>query len=342
MSTDRENTMREWLTATLGRSDYQLERASDDASFRRYLRLHVAGAPTRIVMDAPPATEKRNTPMWLEVAARLRDAGLNTPEVFAQDLEQGFLLIGDLGTRPYLDELDEKTVDSLYADALDALLSMQTKVSSEQLPVLDEAWLTMELELMPEWFLQRHLGHALRCDEWDVIELAFRTLINSAQAQPQAFMHRDFHSRNLMITDAQNPGIIDFQGAMRGPISYDLASLLRDCYIAWPQARIDVWVEDYRQRLVHAGFVHADATTFGRWFDLIGLQRHIKVLGIFCRLWYRDGKPGYLKDLPLVLHYVVSVARRYPELNELAVLLERAIGVRDIIEPRSEAIVVST
>ena len=342
MSTDRENTMREWLTATLGRSDYQLERASGDASFRRYLRLHVAGAPTRIVMDAPPATEKRNTPMWLEVAARLRDAGLNTPEVFAQDLEQGFLLIGDLGTRPYLDELDEKTVDSLYADALDALLSMQTKVSSEQLPVLDEAWLTMELELMPEWFLQRHLGHALRCDEWDVIELAFRTLINSAQAQPQAFMHRDFHSRNLMITDAQNPGIIDFQGAMRGPIIYDLASLLRDCYIAWPQARIDVWVEDYRQRLVHAGFVHADATTFGRWFDLIGLQRHIKVLGIFCRLWYRDGKPGYLKDLPLVLHYVVSVARRYPELNELAVLLERAIGVRDIIEPRSEAIVVST
>ena len=342
MSTDRENTIREWLTATLGRSDYQLERASDDASFRRYLRLHVAGAPTRIVMDAPPATEKRNTPMWLEIAARLRDAGLNTPEVFAQDLEQGFLLIGDLGTRPYLDELDEKTVDSLYADALDALLSMQTKVSSEQLPVLDEAWLTMELELMPEWFLQRHLGHALRCDEWDVIELAFRTLINSAQAQPQAFMHRDFHSRNLMITDAQNPGIIDFQGAMRGPISYDLASLLRDCYIAWPQARIDVWVEDYRQRLVHAGFVHADATTFGRWFDLIGLQRHIKVLGIFCRLWYRDGKPGYLKDLPLVLHYVVSVARRHPELNELAVLLERAIGVRDIIEPRSEAIAAST
>jgi len=342
MSTDRENTMREWLTATLGRSDYQLERASDDASFRRYLRLRVAGAPPRIVMDAPPATEKLNTPIWLDVAARLRDAGLNTPEVFAQDLEQGFLLISDLGARQYLDQLDEKTVDRLYADALDALLSMQTKVSSEQLPALDEAWLTMELELMPEWFLQCHLGHALSCDEWDVIELAFRTLINSAQAQPQAFMHRDFHSRNLMITDAQNPGMIDFQGAMRGPISYDLASLLRDCYIAWPQARIDVWVEDYRQRLVHAGITHADATTFRRWFDLIGLQRHIKVLGIFCRLWYRDRKPGYLKDLPLVLHYVVSVARRYPELNELAVLLDRAIGARDITEPRSDAIVAST
>ena len=342
MSTDREHAMREWLTATLGRSNYQLERASDDASFRRYLRLFVAAAPTRIVMDAPPDTEKLNTPIWLDVAARLRVAGLNTPEVFAQDLDRGFLLISDLGARPYLDELNEKTVDQLYADALDALLSMQTKVSSAQLPACNAAWLTMELELMPEWFLQRHLGHALNCDEWDVIELAFRSLINSAQAQPQAFMHRDFHSRNLMITDADNPGIIDFQGAMRGPTTYDLASLLRDCYIAWPAERIDVWVEDYRQRLMQAGITHADAMTFRRWFDLIGLQRHIKVLGIFCRLWYRDGKPGYLKDLPLVVHYVISVAKRYPELSELAVLLERAIGARDITAPRSDAIVAST
>ncbi|QBB69661.1 aminoglycoside phosphotransferase [Pseudolysobacter antarcticus] len=342
MSTDRENAMREWLTATLGRSDYQLERASVDASFRRYLRLSVAGSPTRIVMDAPPATEKLNTPIWLDVATRLRSAGLNTPEVFAQDLERGFLLISDLGARPYLDELNEKTVDQLYADALAALLSMQTKISSEQLPPFNEAWLTMELELMPQWFLQRHLGHALNCDEWDIIELAFRTLINSAQAQPHAFMHRDFHSRNLMITNANNPGIIDFQGAMRGPITYDLASLLRDCYIAWPQARIDVWVEDYRQRLAHAGITHSDSAQFRRWFDLIGLQRHIKVLGIFCRLWYRDGKPGYLKDLPLVLRYVISVAQRYPELGELAVLLERAIGVRDITEPRNDASMAST
>jgi aminoglycoside/choline kinase family phosphotransferase len=330
--------MREWLTATLKRSDYQLERASDDASFRRYLRMYVAGAPTRIVMDAPPDSEKLNTPIWLDVAARLRYAGLNAPQVFAQDLEQGFLLISDLGARPYLDELNEKTVDQLYADALDALLSMQTKISSAQLPVFNEAWLTAELELMPQWFLQRHLGHALNCDEWDIVELAFRTLINSAQTQPQAFMHRDFHSRNLMITDANNPGILDFQGAMRGPITYDLASLLRDCYIAWPQARIDVWVEDYRQRLVHAGITHADTMTFRRWFDLIGLQRHIKVLGIFCRLWYRDGKPGYLKDLPLVLHYVISVAQRYPDLSELAVLLERVIGGCDITAPRSDAI----
>jgi aminoglycoside/choline kinase family phosphotransferase len=200
----------------------------------------------------------------------------------------------------------------------------------------------MELELMPEWFLRRHLGHDVDCDGWDEIELAFRALITNARAQPQAFMHRDYHSRNLLVVDANatngmlpNPGIIDFQGAMTGPVTYDLASLLRDCYIAWDAERVDGWVESYRVRLRHAHLIdaHVDAALFRRWFDLAGLQRHIKVLGIFCRLWYRDGKAGYLRDLPLVWKYTREVGRRYPETAPLVALIEDALGDRDITQP---------
>jgi aminoglycoside/choline kinase family phosphotransferase len=274
----------------------------------------------------------------------------------------------DLGERLYLPELNESSVDALYADALDALLRMQTHVDPAGLPHFDEAFVTMELELMPEWFLRRHLGYEIGCDEWDVIELAFRVLINEVRAQPQAFMHRDYHSRNLLVMpraathdDAMpessgviapgllspgitvpglsSPGIIDFQGAMNGPIAYDLASLLRDCYIAWDAERVDGWLDVYGQRLRHAHLIgtHVDGARLRRWFDLAGLQRHIKVLGIFCRLWYRDGKRHYLADLPLTWHYVITVARRYHDIAPLADLLERALGDRDITTPRDEA-----
>jgi aminoglycoside/choline kinase family phosphotransferase len=259
----------------------------------------------------------------------------------------------------YLDVLAEGTADALYADALDALLRMQTAVDPGGLPHFDEAFITRELELMPEWFLRRHLGHEIGCDEWDAIELAFRALINEVCAQPQAFMHRDYHSRNLVVVAAAgagatpapsshaasrhhplaNPGIIDFQGAMIGPIAYDLASLLRDCYIAWDAERVEGWLESYGQRLRHAHLIdtHVDAARLRRWFDLAGLQRHVKVLGIFCRLWYRDGKRHYLDDLPLTFRYVTSIARRYPETAPLADLLERALGARDLARPRDEA-----
>jgi aminoglycoside/choline kinase family phosphotransferase len=294
-------------------------------------------------MDAPP--DKENIGPWLDIGARLRAAGLHAPEVFAVDRAAGFVLMEDLGARLYLPELNDKSVDALYADALDALLRMQTHVDPGGLPVFDEAFVTMELELMPEWFLRRHLGHAIECDEWDVIELAFRVLINEVRAQPQAFMHRDYHSRNLLVMprtgDAmfESPGIIDFQGAMNGPIAYDLASLLRDCYIAWDAERVDGWLDAYGQRLRHAHLIdtHVDGARLRRWFDLAGLQRHIKVLGIFCRLWYRDGKRHYLADLPLTWRYVITVARRYPETAALADLLERALGDRDITSPRDEA-----
>jgi aminoglycoside/choline kinase family phosphotransferase len=339
---NRGEALRRFVSQTLP-GEFAIEVASVDASFRSYWRVLARGdatsnaATTYIVMDAPP--DKETLEPWLDIGARLRAAGLHAPEVFAVDRKQGFVLMEDLGARMYLAELNNTSVDTLYADALDALLRMQTGIDPAGLPAFDEAFLTIELELMPEWFLRRHLGHEIDCDEWDVIELAFRTLITSARGQPQSFMHRDYHSRNLLLVERGNPGIIDFQGAMIGPITYDLASLLRDCYIAWDAERIEGWLESYRQRLQHAHLIdtHVDAARFRRWFDLAGLQRHIKVLGIFCRLWYRDGKAHYLADLPLTWRYVITVARRYNELAPLADLLERALGGRDLTQARDEA-----
>jgi hypothetical protein len=358
-TTPRADALRRFAEAMLATTGLSIEPASADASFRSYWRI-TGPFGTRVVMDAPP--DKENIEPWLAIDARLRAAGLHAPEVHAVDRAEGFVLMEDLGTRLYLPELSEKTVDALYADALDALLRMQTHIDPNGLPRFDEAFVTMELELMPEWFLRRHLGCDLGCDDWDVIELAFRALINEVRAQPQAFMHRDYHSRNLLVMprtqahgsaagDAMlerpgiiapgllSPGIIDFQGAMIGPIAYDLASLLRDCYIAWDAERVEGWLESHGERLRHAHLIdsHVDNARLRRWFDLAGLQRHIKVLGIFCRLWYRDGKRHYLADLPLTWHYVITVARRYPETAALADLLLRALGGRDITQPRDAA-----
>ncbi|HEY0231231.1 MAG TPA: phosphotransferase [Dokdonella sp.] len=324
-----------------------IEPASADASFRSYWRATDSTGTTRVIMDAPPAQE--NIGPWLEIGSRLRSVGLHTPEVLAVDREQGFILMEDLGARAYLPELNAHTVDALYADALDALLRMQTKADPRALPVFDDAFLRMELELLPQWFLQRHLGLAIDGAERAVIDAAFSALIGTMRAQPQGFMHRDFHSRNLMLVEhAQssgaadalpNPGIIDFQGAVIGPITYDIASLLRDCYIAWEPERVEGWLENYRQRAAGAHLIDAqvDAAQFRRWFDLTGLQRHLKVLGLFCRLWYRDGKVQYLADLPLVWRYVITVARSYHDLAPLADLLERALGTRDITQPAGAA-----
>ena len=333
----RADELRAFAETALATTGLSIAPASADASFRSYWRV-TAPERTFVVMDAPP--EKENLEPWLDIGARLRQAGLHTPEVHAVDRAHGFVLMEDLGTRLYLGELSEATADALYADALDALHRMQTAVDTNGLPAFGEAFVTTELEIMPEWFLERHLGYETGCDDWDIIELAFRTLLTAVHAQPQTFMHRDYHSRNLLIAERNNPaiiapgllspGIIDFQGAMLGPIAYDLASLLRDCYIVWPIERVDAWVEDYRQRLFAAGLVDVDGAHFRRWFDLIGLQRHIKVLGLFCRLNYRDGKPGYLADLPRVFDYVLSVARLYPDLTAFASLLERAVAGRDI------------
>lgn len=319
-----------WTRDALADPAAELESASADASFRSYWRSR-SGGRTWIVMDAPP--DKEDIGPWLDIAARLTAAGLHAPEIRASDAALGFVLMADLGTRLYLPELGDATVDALYGDALGALLLMQTRVPCDDLPPYDDARLVAEMELMPEWFLKRHLGFSSECDDWDVVEMAFRRLANSAEHQPQAFVHRDFHSRNLLVTDANNPGILDFQDAVRGPVTYDLVSLLRDCYIAWPDERVYAWVEDFRKKSELAGQPPVGAETFRRAFDLMGLQRHIKVLGIFCRLWYRDGKAGYLKDLPLVWQYTRDIGKRYPDIAPMIALVERAIGDRDITLP---------
>ncbi|HJU39900.1 MAG TPA: phosphotransferase [Tahibacter sp.] len=320
-----------FIAETLGVADANVEPASADASFRSYWRVQTPQGP-RVVMDSPPDTEP--VAPWLDIGARLAAAGLHVPEVYAVDAAQGFLVIEDLGTQLYLPALNENTADALYADALDALHAMQTRVSPDGLPRFDRARMIAEMEYLPEWFLQRHLGIAPGCDDWDEIELAFGTIATQVAAQPYVFMHRDFHSRNLMLTGRAPPGVIDFQGAMHGPVAYDLVSLLRDCYVVWPSERVDAWAEGYRQRLVASGTIDADAARFRRWFDLAGLQRHLKVLGLFCRLCYRDGKTQYLADLPVVLDYVRDVARRYDELAGFVRFLERATAGRDLMRRR--------
>ena len=326
----RELERLNWTRAALGDDAAVLERASADASFRSYWRTF-SGGRTWIVMDAPPDLEDIRP--WLEIARRLENAGLHSPSIRAADAESGFVLMSDLGGTLYLPQLREDSADRLYGDALSALMTMQQRIDASDLPHYDEQRLVAEMELLPEWFLQRHLGFTPDCGDWDVIELAFRALANAALRQEQVFVHRDYHSRNLLVVAENNPGILDFQDAVLGPITYDLVSLLRDCYIDWPETRVQAWAESYRQRLVAAGMTHVDEATFRRGFDLMGLQRHIKVLGIFCRLWYRDGKAAYLNDLPLVWKYTREVGSRYPEIAPLIALIERALGSRDVTLP---------
>ena len=327
----RSEALRCFAIAATGDTGLELSQASADASFRSYWRVQLSDGRTHIIMDAPP--DKEDVRPWLDVATRLRTAGVHAPAVLAQDLMRGFLLLEDFGTRTYLPALSDATADALYGDALASLTRMQRNVNTTDLDDYDESRLIAEMELMPEWFLNRHLTYAPTCDEWDVIELAFRSLVDNAHQQPQVFVHRDYHSRNLLVLENNGPGVIDFQDAVRGPITYDLVSLLRDCYIAWPAERVDAWVEGYRQRLNEVGLTNADPRTFRRWFDLMGLQRHLKVLGIFCRLWYRDGKGGYLGDLPLVWRYTREVMALYPEFDALRRVLERCVGDRDLTTP---------
>lgn len=274
--TSRQSALRAFVTAS-GADPLSLEVASADASFRSYWRVRRDGRSV-IVMDSPP--DREPVQPWLAIGAQLAAAGLHVPAVLAADIEQGFLLLEDFGSRLYLDVLDEHSADALYGEALDALFVLQTKLDGRNLERYDEARLQMELEYLPEWLLARHLGLQPGCGDWDVIELAFRRILDTVQSQPYGFVHRDFHSRNLMVAPPA-PGIIDFQGALYGPLTYDLVSLLRDCYIVWPAARVDAWAEAHRARLVAQGRIAADAAQFRRWFDFTGLQRHIKVLGLF-------------------------------------------------------------
>ncbi len=319
----------QWLKSDLGRPVERIEVASADASFRRYFRARDASGASWIVMDAPP--DKEDIRPYLQVARLLESTGVHVPRVHETDLERGFVLLEDLGSTPYLSQLATPSrVEPLYGDALAALARIQALGgdAARELPPYDAAVLEREMALMPEWFCTRHLGLVLDDADRGLLRATFDLLVAEALAQPVVFVHRDFHSRNLMVIPKGNPGIIDFQDALAGPVGYDLASLLKDCYVAWPRERVEGWVSAHRQRLRAAGFAAGGGASDAgvlRWFDLIGVQRHVKVLGIFARLWYRDGKPGYLADLPLTLDYVRDACGRHAELAAFGHWLEKRI-----------------
>ncbi len=322
----RAGELHAWLTSGLGMPVDRLTLASADASFRRYFRAHANGR-SWVVMDAPPGHE--DVRPYLKVSRLLEATGVHVLHVHESDIDQGFVLLEDLGSTAYLAPLARgEDVDRLYGEALEALAAIQVRgrEAARELPPYDERALTRELELMPEWFCARHLRLQLGDDELALLVRTFDFLVREALAQPRVFVHRDYHSRNLMVVDDRNPGIIDFQDALEGPIGYDLVSLLKDCYIAWPRARTIGWLREYRRRIAREGLAAgASEREFLRWFDLVGVQRHLKVLGIFARLWYRDGKRGYLADLPLTLDYLRDACARYSELQAFARWLEARV-----------------
>jgi N-acetylmuramate 1-kinase len=322
---DRFRALEAWLRAALPGSAPRIEKASADASFRRYFRVF-AGERTVIAMDAPP--ERENTRAFVHVAALMKDAGLNVPEVLAQDLDQGFMLLTDLGTRPYLAALREGDADRLLGDATSALVKWQSASRPGVLPEYDEALLRRELELFPEWYVGRHSGVTLSARQRESLDAVFRGILDRNLAGSRVFVHRDYMPRNLMVTDP-NPGILDFQDAVFGPISYDIASLMRDAFVSWEEDRVlDVtiryWEKARRARLP----VPADFGDFWHDVEWMGLQRHLKVLGIFARLHHRDGKSGYLEDTPRFVAYVRHAAARYAALAPLAKLLDEVEGRR--------------
>ncbi|MCP4334368.1 MAG: phosphotransferase [Gammaproteobacteria bacterium] len=316
---DRSTLLNQWLEQ-LGYRDYRLSAASEDASFRSYLRLE-CGADSFVIMDAPPQQEPCDR--FIAIAHKLRDAGLNAPEIIASNLADGFLLLTDFGSTDYLSQLDAQTEGPLYADALAALLAMQAGIDADDLPDYDEALLQREMDLFHDWFMLKLLGVELDASQRATWQGIKQLLVENALAQPRVFVHRDYHSRNLMKLERHNPGILDFQDAVRGPVTYDLVSLLRDCYVAWPAARVDQLVQDYHQSVRANGLVDVEVAQFRRWFDLMGVQRHLKAVGIFSRLNIRDGKPGYLKDIPRTLGYLRQASADEASIAGLAALIEQ-------------------
>lgn len=313
----RFKSLSTWVRKSLALEVKEIVPASSDASFRRYFRI-VTEQQTLIVMDALP--ERENMRAFLRVARLLNNAQVRVPQVFDYDLPRGFMLLEDFGSTCYLDQLRTEDPETLYAQACDSLWQLQcnTVASDSALPHYDEALLLRELTIFYEWFLAGWLQLALPAD----LQQELNTLlIDSALAQPKVVVHRDFHSRNLMVLPHASPGVIDFQDAVIGPITYDLVSLCKDCYINWPPERVDAWRDRYWQRLSAAGLVTVDAAQFKQWFDWMGLQRHLKAIGIFARLHLRDGKSGYLADIPRTLDYVLAVCAAYPELQRMHAFL---------------------
>jgi aminoglycoside/choline kinase family phosphotransferase len=316
---ERLQALQDWAARELGADALDIAPASSDASFRRYFRVGAKGRDY-IVMDAPPAHEDCRP--FVAVARLFGDAGVHVPQVLAQDLEQGFLLLTDLGNTTYLSALNDSTARELYLASNDALIRIQQASRPGVLPEYDRALLTRELMLFPEWYVAKHLGVTMNDEQRAILDTVFGRILANNLAQPQVYVHRDWHSRNLMVSDP-NPGILDFQDAVYGPITYDLASIYRDAYIRWDEEQQLDWVIRYWEKARAAGLpVHPDFGYFWREFEWMGAQRHIKVLGIFARLYHRDSKDGYLKDMPLVMHYLRKACERYDELKPLLFLLD--------------------
>jgi len=318
---NRQQQLKTWLSTALNSAEFTLTTASADASFRRYFRVNVADK-TLIVMDAPPTHE--SCAPFVQVAQLLAEAGLNAPKVLAQDLAQGFLLLSDLGDDTYLSKLNNETAPELYKNATDALIKMQGISVKGVLPNYDATMLSREMQLFPDWYVAQHLKTSLTPEQQVVLNNTFKLLNENILAQGQVFVHRDYHSRNLMLTTENNPGILDFQDAVYGAISYDLVSLLKDAYIGWDEEQVIDWAVRYWQPAKKAGLpIPNDFSEFYRDFEWMGAQRHIKVLGIFARLSHRDGKHSYLNDMPIVMVYLRKVCERYVELRPMLRLLNQ-------------------
>jgi len=322
--TNRLQQLNQWLSETIGSEDYQLQPASGDASFRRYFRL-THDDETCIVMDAPPAQEDCSP--FVDVAERLIAADINVPRILEKDLKQGFLLLSDLGGKQYLDQLTEESADKLYQDAMQVLFRMQQQIDTNGLPPYDETLLLREMELFRDWLLEKHIGLNLSDVSQAMLDEVFKFLLDAALAQPRVFVHRDYHSRNLMINrpgsdpGTGDPGVLDFQDAVCGPFTYDLVSLLKDCYIKWPRQQVQGWAHNFFEQIAedHPGISERE---FMRWFDLMGVQRHLKASGIFARLYHRDGKSAYLADIPRTLSYIADLNDKYPELQGLIEVIQ--------------------
>jgi N-acetylmuramate 1-kinase len=321
---ERAAAARDWALQALALTRATFAPASADASFRRYLRVEADGH-SWIVMDAPP--ERENLAPFIQVAGLLLEAGLHAPQVLAEDRARGFLLLTDLGRRTYLHAIDEAGTDSpaaeaLMRDAIDALIRWQQASRPGVLPAYDEALLQRELDLFPDWYVARHLGRSLTPAQRQALRDIERQLLDAALAQPRVWVHRDYMPRNLMVS-TPNPGIIDFQDAVEGPISYDVVCLLRDAFLSWPEARVDTWMRRYWARGREAGLpLPSDFTVFRRDCDWMGLQRHLKVIGVFARICHRDGKPAYVADVPRFVRYVREVGGRYAEMAPLLALFD--------------------
>lgn len=320
----REIQLLAWLRQSCGLSDFTFKAASDDASFRRYFRIQLPDGASRIVMDAPP--DKEDCRPFIEITQRLQKTGVHVPHIYAQNIAQGFLLLEDLGTDLYLSRLNPNTVNKLYGDAIKALLQIQTAEIATSLPPYNAELLKFEMDLFTNWLLRQHISLTLNNQEKKLLDQTFAILIEHALQQPQVLVHRDYHSRNLLVSAPHNPGIIDYQDAVLGPITYDLVSLLRDCYISWPLEQVESWVKNYADQARAIKLLDADQQAqIPLWFDLMGVQRHLKAAGIFARLHHRDGKSGYLGDIPRTLNYILQVAQQRPEIAGLGGFIQRRV-----------------